>query len=47
MVGNGVTNWTYDTLPATLNMTYWHALINDDLYDKMVDGQCDYSMLNF
>jgi len=22
MVGDGVTNWAYDTMPATLNMTY-------------------------
>jgi carboxypeptidase C (cathepsin A) len=36
MVGNGCTNWTYDTTPAMLNMTYWHALYNDELHDKMV-----------
>jgi serine carboxypeptidase-like clade 2 len=43
MVGNGCTNWTFDTTPAMLNMTYWHALYNDELHDKMVADQCDYS----
>jgi len=28
-IGDGCTNWQYDTMPATLNMTYGHALIND------------------
>ena len=28
MVGNGVTNWTYDTTPATADMAYWHSLIS-------------------
>lgn len=47
MVGNGVTNWTYDTMPATLSMGYWHALYNDDLYDKMQKDKCDYSLIEF
>jgi hypothetical protein len=45
MVGNGCTNWTYDTTPAMLNMTYWHALYNTELHDKMVEDTCDYSMV--
>lgn len=41
MVGNGVTNWKYDTLPAFVEMAYWHGLYDDDLYDQ-VKG-CDFS----
>ena len=26
MVGNGVTNWKYDTIPAFIEMGYWHSL---------------------
>jgi len=47
MVGNGVTNWTYDTMPATLSMAYHHALYNDELYDKMQKDKCDYSLIEF
>jgi len=28
MVGNGVTNWTYDCDPAYIEMGYWHGLYN-------------------
>jgi len=47
MVGNGCTNWTYDTTPAMLNMTYWHALYNTELHDNMTQAQCDYSLVAF
>jgi len=47
MVGNGVTNWTYDTMPATLTMGYYHALMNDELWDKMQKDKCDYSLIEF
>ncbi len=33
MVGNGVTNWTYDTTPAFVEMGYWHSLYSDELRD--------------
>lgn len=46
-IGNGCTNWTYDTMPATLNMTYGHALFNTELWDKMTDNFCDYSGIEF
>ena len=36
MVGNGVTNWTYDTMPATTDMGYWHSIMSQDMHDKMV-----------
>lgn len=47
MVGNGVTNWTYDTQPATFNMTYWHALMGQEMWDDLNDNQCDFSLMNF
>jgi serine carboxypeptidase-like clade 2 len=28
MVGNGVTNYTYDCTPAYVEMGYWHSLYN-------------------
>lgn len=35
MVGNGVTNWKYDTYPAYLEMGYWHSLYDTTTYDAM------------
>ncbi len=32
-VGNGVTNWAYDTANAFLEMGYWHSLYDTVLYD--------------
>jgi len=45
MVGNGVTNWKYDTTPAFVKMGYWHGLYDDDLYNVIKD--CDYSYYRF
>jgi len=45
MVGNGVTNWKYDTTPAFVKMGYWHGLYDDDLYNQIKD--CDYSYYQF
>lgn len=45
MVGNGVTNWKYDTLPAFIQMGYWHGLYDDDLYN-VIKG-CDYTYYQF
>ena len=47
MIGNGVTNWTYDTQPATFNMTYWHAIMGQDMYENLTANECDFSMMNF
>jgi len=47
MIGNGVTNWTWDTQPATFNMTYWHALMGQEMWDDLEANQCDFSMINF
>lgn len=33
MVGNGVTNWKYDTIPATIDIMYWHSFISKEDYD--------------
>lgn len=35
MVGNGCTNWKYDTEPAYLKMAYWHSLYSQETYDAM------------
>lgn len=43
MVGNGVTNWKYDTEPAYIEMAYWHRLFDDKVYDQMLEKNCDYS----
>lgn len=42
MVGNGVTNWEYDTTTAFINMSYWHSLMNTELHDKINDANCDF-----
>ena len=43
MVGNGVTDWKYDTTPAFIEMSMWHGLIKRDLYDKMM--QCNWAYI--
>lgn len=45
MVGNGVTNWKYDTTPAFVKMGYWHGLYDDDLF--AVISQCDLSYFSW
>lgn len=35
IVGNGITNWKYDGTPAFVEMSYWHGLIDDELYDNL------------
>lgn len=47
LVGNGCTNWTYDTMPATLEEAYPKALMGQELHDKMVADMCDYTNLQF
>jgi len=43
MVGNGVTNWDYDTTNAYVDMAYWHSLYEPELYEQMQALQCDYN----
>ena len=45
MVGNGVTNWVYDTQPATNSMLYEHLMIPEDLWVLM--PECNYTLSPF
>jgi len=47
MVGNGVTDWKYDTFPAFIEMAYWHGLYDDDTYNALKANQCDFSYFEF
>jgi len=47
MVGNGVTNWKYDTTPAYVEMAYWHGLYDTELHEAFKDNQCDFSFSNW
>jgi len=46
MVGNGVTNWTYDTQPAYVEMAYWHSLYDTATYRAMKNNSCDFTLFN-
>lgn len=43
MVGNGCTNWKYDTTPAQIELYYWHSFISKDLYDTYKANDCDFT----
>ena len=43
-VGNGVTNWEYDTTQAYVDMAYWHSLMDEAMHDKFVELNCDWNM---
>ena len=43
MVGNGVTNWTYDTLPASMEFAYQRGLIDTETHLKVKQWNCDFS----
>lgn len=47
MVGNGVTNWKFDTYPAYIEMAYWHSLYAQEVYDGMAQANCNYSYILF
>jgi hypothetical protein len=47
MVGNGVTNWTYDTQPATMNEAYYRSLMSTKSFDDMNKLKCDWSGVPF
>jgi len=40
MVGNGVTNWDYDTDPAVTDTVYGFNMIPKNLYDEMETNGC-------
>jgi hypothetical protein len=46
MVGNGVTNWKYDGVPAYFHMAYYFGLVDDKFY-KAANAECDFSYYNF
>lgn len=41
-IGNGVTDWDYDTFPAYIAMSYTHGLINLDLATRLENADCDF-----
>ena len=47
MVGNGVTNWTYDTYPAYIELANAHSFMDPNDYEMMKKLNCDYSGLQF
>mmetsp|Transcript_20421 Transcript_20421/g.23586 ORF Transcript_20421/g.23586 Transcript_20421/m.23586 type:complete len:468 (-) Transcript_20421:31-1434(-) len=40
LVGNGATDWRYDTTPSYLPMAYNHELMDKTLYDVLVSNNC-------
>lgn len=45
IVGNGVTNYTYDCEPAYVGMGFWHSLYGTSLHDKLEEYGCDFANL--
>ena len=45
-IGNGVTDWSVDTFPAYIAMSYTHGLITLDLHNRLSAGNCDFSYFN-
>jgi carboxypeptidase C (cathepsin A) len=45
IVGDGVTNWNYDTTPAFIEMAFWHGLYDIDMYNEKNSLSCDFSNL--
>lgn len=41
MVGNGVTNWKYDGVPARVEQAYYFGIIDDTMYKNM--QACDWA----
>lgn len=35
IVGNGVADWKYDTIPAYIESGFWHGLYDIDLYNRI------------
>lgn len=42
MVGNGVTNWNYDTNTAFLEMAFFHSLYDTTLYNEFKANNCNF-----
>jgi len=43
MIGNGVTNWKYDTAPAFVKMGWTHGLISKALNEQIINADCDFA----
>ena len=43
-VGNGVTNWKYDTTAAFVDMSYWHSLMSEEQHEQFTNANCDWNM---
>lgn len=42
MVGNGVTNYDYDTTPALVEIAYAHSLYDTTTYNMLKELKCDF-----
>ena len=42
IVGNGVTNWTYDCDPAFIDMGFWHNLYTFNLQERIESAECKF-----
>lgn len=40
LVGNGLTNWTYDATPASIEMAYYRGLLDTNTWDEIVANNC-------
>ena len=40
MVGNGCTNWKYDTEPAYMEMAYYHSLYSGNTWEAIQENNC-------
>ena len=40
IVGNGVTNWNYDSKAATVDTLYWHSIIDTDTHMAIKKAGC-------
>jgi hypothetical protein len=45
-VGNGATNWNYDTWPSYPHVIYNFNLISKELYDTYLENDCFFSFMN-
>ena len=43
MVGNGVTNWNFDTNPAAIDTLYWHSILDTETYNAIKKAGCTFS----
>jgi carboxypeptidase C (cathepsin A) len=43
IVGNGVTNYTYDCQPAYVDMGFWHSLYGKTLHDNIIKAGCKFT----